>query len=342
MKQNESIEFYLDYLKNVFQKNISIRIKYKLMKIYYKSNEVVSVLNNDLNEEKNDKNENKDNKDGKDKSFWKIFKSKKDAEKTSINMTNGDDLISRYDVILTKILAIRFQNNPLNEKYHELLKCIMIQLIFEQAVYLCKNNSEDKYCFFSEECMSKKKKDIIEGKNALKNMIYQKSRSIKELAKLRKSSHLPDGSRTKTNFTSLFGTENEKKNSESVLYLFDKLLESNSISFYVIKSLFCCLFDKWDRNDKFNYFKNSTDFKYESFDANFGNFTKNKKVLLSDFIDLITCINNQETMKKSMNLIFSFLRKCISDFKSIKDDKNIQIYNIKYYKKKFRKCFIFI
>ena len=44
-------------------------------------------------------------------------------------------------------------------------------------------------------------------------------------------------------------------------------------------------------------------------------------------------------MKKSMNLIFSFLRKCISDFKSIKDDKNIQIYNIKYYKKKFYHIF---
>ena len=336
MKQNESIEFYLDYLKNVFQKNISIKIKYKLMKIYYKSNEVVSVLNNDLNEEKNDKIENKENKDGKDKSFWKIFKSKKEDEKASINMTNGDDLITRYDIILTKILAIRFLNNPMNEKYHELLKCIMIQLTFEQAVYLYKKNSEDKYCFFSEECILKKQNDIIQGTNVLRDMIHPKSRSIKELAKLRKSSHLPDG--FKTTFSSIFGTENEKKNS-SVLYLFDKLLESNSISFYVIKSLFCCLFDKWDRNDKFNFFKNSTDIKYESFDANFGNFTKNKKVLISDFIDLITCINNQETMKKSMNLIFSFLRKCISDFKSIKDDKNIQIYNIKYYKKKFYHIF---
>ena len=336
MKQNESIEFYLDYLKNVFQKNISIKIKYKLMKIYYKSNEVVSVLNNDLNEEKNDKIENKENKDGKDKSFWKIFKSKKEDEKASINMTNGDDLITRYDIILTKILAIRFLNNPMNEKYHELLKCIMIQLTFEQAVYLYKKNSEDKYCFFSEECILKKQNDIIQGTNVLRDMIHPKSRSIKELAKLRKSSHLPDG--FKTTFSSIFGTENEKKNS-SVLYLFDKLLESNSISFYVIKSLFCCLFDKWDRNDKFNFFKNNTDIKYESFDANFGNFTKNKKVLISDFIDLITCINNQETMKKSMNLIFSFLRKCISDFKSIKDDKNIQIYNIKYYKKKFYHIF---
>ena len=336
MKQNESIEFYLDYLKNVFQKNISIKIKYKLMKIYYKSNEVVSVLNNDLNEEKNDKIENKENKDGKDKSFWKIFKSKKEDEKASINMTNGDDLITRYDIILTKILAIRFLNNPMNEKYHELLKCIMIQLTFEQAVYLYKKNSEDKYCFFSEECILKKQNDIIQGTNVLRDMIHPKSRSIKELAKLRKSSHLPDG--FKTTFSSIFGTENDKKNS-SVLYLFDKLLESNSISFYVIKSLFCCLFDKWDRNDKFNFFKNSTDIKYESFDANFGNFTKNKKVLISDFIDLITCINNQETMKKSMNLIFSFLRKCISDFKSIKDDKNIQIYNIKYYKKKFYHIF---
>ena len=333
MKQNESIEFYLDYLKNVFQKNISIRIKYKLMKIYYKSNEVVSVLNNDLNEEKNDKIENKDNKEGKDRSFWKIFKSKKEDEKTSINMVNGDDLITRYDIILTKILAIRFLNNPLNEKYHELLKCIMIQLTFEQAAYLCKKNSENKVCFFSEECISKKQNDIIQGTNALKDLIHPKSRSIKELAKMRQSSHLPDG--FKTTFSSLFGVENEKKNSDSVLYLFDKLLESNSISFYVIKSLFCCLFDKWDRNDKFNFFKSKTDVKYECFDANFGNFTKNKKVLLSDFIDLLTCINNQDTMKKSMNLIFSFLKKCISDFKSIKDDKNIQIYNIKYYKKKF-------
>ena len=337
MKQNESIEFYLDYLKNVFQKNISIRIKYKLMKIYYKSNEVVSVLNNDLNEEKNDKIENKDNKDGKDKSFWKIFKSKKDCEKANINVINGDDLITRYDVILTKILAIRFQNNPLNEKYHELLKCIMIQLLYEQAAYLYKKNSEDQYCFFSEECISKKQNDIILGTNNLKDMIHPKSKSIKELAKLRKSSHLPEG--YKTPFSSIFGVENEKKNSESVLYLFDKLLESNNISFHVIKSLFCCLFDKWDRNDKFNFFKSSTDVKYESFDANFGNFTKNKKVLISDFIDLITCINNQDTMKKSMNLIFSFLRKCISDFKSIKDDKNIQIYNIKYYKKKFYHLF---
>ena len=338
IKQNESISFYLEYLKNIFQKNISIKIKYKLIKIYYKSNEAISLLCNSFNEEKIDKND--DNKDNKDKSFWNIFKNKKEADKKRIiNLIYDENLISKYDSFLTKILSMRYQNNELNDKYHQLLISIFIQLIYEQAVYASKKNPEDKYYFFSEENLSKKKEDIQKGTNNIRTSIHQKSKSIKEQGKLRKSSHLPEG--FKTTFSTLFGSlnENEKKSTETIQYLFDKLLEINNISFYVVKSLFCCLFDKWDRNDKFNFFKNSTDIKYESFDSNFGNFTRIKKELLSEFFEYIMLINNNDDMNKSLKLIFSFLDGCICDYKSIQKDKNLPIYNIRYYKKKFYHIF---
>ena len=334
IKQNESIPFYLDYIKNIFQKNDSIKVKYKLIKIYYKSNEAVSLLYNLFSDDKKEKTEIKDNKDNKDKSFWNFFKYKKEAGKKDNNIICEDNLLSKYDSILTKILTMRYQNNEANIKYHELLKCIMIQLIYEQAAFLHKKNPEDNYYFFSEEGLSKKKEEISNNSNNMRTSIQKKSKSIKEMEKLRKSSHLPDG--FKTTFSTIFGNENEKKNVETTQYLFDKILEcSNNISFYIIKSLFCCFFDKWDRNDKFNFFKNNTDLKYESFDANFGDFSRNKKELLSEFFDLITCINNKDEMKKSLKLVFSFLKKCISDYKSIIEDKNIPIYNIRYYKKKF-------
>jgi hypothetical protein len=54
IKQNESIPFYLEYLKVIFQKNISIKVKYKLVKIYFKSNEAVSLLYSAFNDEKFD------------------------------------------------------------------------------------------------------------------------------------------------------------------------------------------------------------------------------------------------------------------------------------------------
>ena len=330
IKQNESIPFYLEFLKNVFQKNISIKIKYKLVKLFYKSNEAISLLYNIFNDDKIEKND-----DNKDKSFWNIFTNKKEPDKKIINMVYDDNLISKYDNVLTKILSMRYQNNPLNEKYHELLKSILIQLIYEQALYSSKKNPEDKFYFFSEENLTKKKEDIKKGTNNIRTSIHQKSKSIKEMAKLRKSSHLPEG--FKTTFSSLFGSINEtdKKNSETIQYLFDKILEGNNMTFYVVKSLFCCLFDKWDRNDKFNFLKNNTDIKFETFDSNFGNFTRNKKELLSELIDFIMCINNKDDMKKSLKLIFSFLEKCINDYKSIEKIKNIPLYNIRYYKKIF-------
>ena len=338
IKQNESIPFYLEYLKNVFQKNISIRIKYKLIKIYYKSNETISLLYNIFSDDKLEKFD--ENKDNKDKSFWNIFKNKKEPDKKRINnILSDDNLISKYGTFLTKVLSMRYQNNPLNDKYHELLKAILIQLIYEQALYASKKNPEDKFYFFSEEKISKKIEEINKGASNSRSSIHQKSKSIKELAKLRKSSHLPEG--LKTSFSSLFGSvnENDKKYSESIQYLFDKLLEINNISFYVVKSLFCCLFDKWDRNDKFNFFKNNTDTKVESLDSHFGNFNRIKKELLSEFIDFIMCINNKDEMTKSLKLIFSFLEKSINDFKSIEVEKKMPSYNIKYYKKIFYHIF---
>ena len=335
IKQSESITFYLEFLKNVSQKNLSIKIKYKLIKIYYRSNEAISLLNNmSIDEKMNKFDENKDNND---KSFWNIFKGRKDSDKKRTNFTD-DNLISIYDSIFTKVLAMRFQNNPANEKYHELLKCILIQLIFEQALYMLKR-SEEKYYFFSEESINLKREDINKGTNISRGSIHQKSKSIKEMAKLRKSSHLPDGFRN--TFSSFFTSDNEKdrKTNEVSQYLFDKVIEGSNITFYVVKSIFSCLFDKWDRNDKFNFFKNATDVKYESFDSNFGDFTRYKKELFSQFIDGITCINDKEEMKKSLKLVFTFLKKVISDYKSIEKNKNIPAYNIRYYKKKFYHLF---
>ena len=328
LKQNESLSFYMDYLKNVFSKNISIKIKYKLIKIYYKSNESISLLHNVCkNDEKLDKND-------ENKAFWNIFKNKKEPDKKRISEILDDNLIYKYDSFLTKILSMRYQNNQLNDKYQQLIICILIQLIYEQALFASKKNPEDKYYFFSEESLNKKREDIDKG-IFIRSSLHQKSKSIKEMVKLRKSSHLPEG--FKNTFSSLFG-ESEKK-TETIQYLFDKLLEINNISFYVVKSLFCCLFDKWDRNDKFNYFKNNTDFNFESFDSNFGHFTRNKKELLSEFIDFIMCINKKDEIKKSLKLIFCFLKKCISEYKSIGNDKKMPIYNIRYYKKKFYHLF---
>ena len=333
IKQNESISFYSEFLKIVTQKNFSIIIKYKLIKIYYKSNEAMSLLYKMSKEEKNT-NKTEENKDGNDnKSFWNIFKNKKDSDKKKTSFFEGY-LIAKYDSILTKLLTIRFHNNPTNEKYYELLKCILIQLIYEQALYMMKRYPEDKYYFFNDECIQLKQEDIRNGTNNLGNSIHQKSKSIKE-EKFRQSSHLPNGFRT--SFSTLFGSsnENEKKPLISIRYLFNKLLEGSDVSFYVVKALFCCLFDKWDRNDKFNFIKNTTEFKYENFDLNFGHFTKYKKDLILQLIDCITCINDKEEMKKSLKLIFTFLNKCIIDFQSIEKDKNIPPYKIRYYKQLF-------
>jgi hypothetical protein len=142
LKQNESLSFYMDYLKNVFSKNISIKIKYKLIKIYYKSNESISLLHNVCkNDEKLDKND-------ENKAFWNIFKNKKEPDKKRISEILEDNLIYKYDSFLTKILSMRYQNNQLNDKYQQLIICILIQLIYEQALFASKKTQKINIIFF--------------------------------------------------------------------------------------------------------------------------------------------------------------------------------------------------
>ena len=177
-----------------------------------------------------------------------------DKKSVHLNLTISIKLMTTYKNILEKIPSIRSKNKPINKKYYELLKSLLIQLIYEQALLTLEVVPEKDYSFFSSNNLLKAKggKDIKE-----RGMIRDKTIKIPNNTKMQIKPIRPK--RTRSSFT----TENTKENlitfefrrSESNKYLFDKLLNDNSISFNVVKSLFSCMFNEWDKFEKFNFIK---------------------------------------------------------------------------------------
>jgi glycyl-tRNA synthetase beta subunit len=115
--------------------------------------------------------------------------------------------------------------------------------------------------------------------------------------------------------------ENIEKNQNSIL---DILLNSSNFSFYIIKALFSCFCEQWDKNEKLKFIKN-LDEEYEKFDLCFGEFNRFKKFLFSQYLKLIEVINEEVVLEKSLKLIFNFMKQIISKYKTNINNINSKI-----------------
>ena len=257
-----------------------------------------------------------------------------DKKPFHLNLTISIELMSIYNNILEKIPSIRSKNKPTNKKYHELLKSLLIQLIYEQASLTLEVVPEKDYSFFSSNNLLKAKggKDII-----VRGMIRDRTIKVPNNTKMQIKPIRPK--KTRSSFTTDNNKENlitfEFRRSESNKYLFDNLLKDNNISFNVVKSLFSYLFNDWDKNEKFKFIKDGKSVEYEKFNSMFGPFNKNKKELFSQILEIFDLINEDEEKEKVINLLFHFLVLSVDEYKSIEINKSQSTSDIKYIKQKF-------
>ena len=107
----------------------------------------------------------------------------------------------------------------------------------------------------------------------------------------------------------------------------------------MIKSLFACLFEKWENNEKFNFIKNDNYIQFEKFNCSFGDFNKYKKTLFEQILKLFNLLNEDNDKKQFIDLIFHFLLETIEEYKSIGNNINESSEEIKFVVKKFLHLF---
>ena len=337
IRQCDSFNLYIQFINLVLKKNISIFEKYKLIKIYYENHNVQNIYDNYIKERKEIES---------NKSFFDIFKKDKVSDKQNNN--THEELLNIYKKGLSKLINISPLIDSKNEKPFELLKSIFILLIFEHHLLIhfksynenLNNNNNDnlsnsnfsipieKINFFSKnalENINNNKAKIKLSSNSLINL--SSSNSKNEKSDEFENTDIKLDFSSEDNSQSFEKVELSKNNNNCVniniqeLYIFDIILNSNSYSFYLIKSIFSCLCDEWNKINKIKFIKN-IDETYESFELTFGQFNLFKKVLFSQYIQLIEYLNDENVLEKSLKLIFSFMNQCINTHKNNQNQNN--------------------
>ena len=329
ISQCNNFEIYIIYIKSVFKENITIEEKYKLMKIYYQNHNMQYLY--DMN--------NTDKKDA----IFSIFKKDKNRRK---HIVTKEDLLHIYIKYLTKLIRISPLISEKKGRSYELLKSVFILLIYEHKVIITLNLSNNKntntnenkndssntgannilydISFFSNETLEKKKeKDNEKNKNSSSN-------SLLNLKNLVKKGY--DENELCFNFSSDENSQSfEKEEKEDISNdntkdkdkekcILDFILNSTSFSFYVIKAIFSCICDQWNKYDKVKFIKSSEE-KFESFDMCFGEFNLFRKELLSQWIKLIESLKDESTLENSLKLIFYFMKQNIKLYKADQNNK---------------------
>ena len=341
IKECCSFKLYTKYIENVFKNNICIQEKYKLIKIFYESHNVLTIYDDYIKEKK----ENELNK-----SFFDKFK--KDKLNDKKDNDSPEFLLNIYKKHLSKLIDISPLLEAKNEKYYELLKSIIILLIYEHQVIIPNklfmnkennsknkseknnlnnsglNNSLEQISFFSAEALDnlkEKKTKNLQFSSSLLNLspssIIEKSDEIEKNNNNNNSELVIDfsyeeNSESSDKNESSNKSNNSNNNINNIKYniIFDSLLNSNNLSFYIVKSIFICLCENLDKSKRIKFIKN-IDEAYESFNITLGEFNQFKKNLFNQFISLIENLSDEIVLEKSLKLVFSFMKECIRIFK---------------------------
>ena len=332
ISQCNNFEIYINYIKSVFKENISIMEKYKLMKIYYQNHNVQYLYDMNITDKKD--------------AIFNILKKDKNNKRERI-MTK-ENLLNTYKKYLTKLIRLSPLIDGKNERNYELLKSVFILLIYDHQVIIPFNLSNSKntntnenkngcnnigtynilndILFFSNESLEKKKEKSNEiNKNSSNN-------SLLNLKNLVKKGEDEDENELCLNFSSdensqSFEKEEKEENSndntkskDKQKYILDFILNSTSFSIYVIKAIFSCICDQWNKYDKVKFIKSSEE-KFESFDMCFGEFNLFRKELLSQWIKLIEILKDETTLENSLKLIYFFMKQNINLYKANQNNK---------------------
>ena len=135
ISQINTMKLHCEYIEKVCEnEDNNILIKYKLIKLYYICNNIKHVYNQD------NQNDTKE----KINLFFNLFKINK--KNKVYNTLLKEKLFKEYKRQFSKLLT-NYNNNISKEdkKYLELLKCIFIQLIYEQSVLIIPSKLDINY-----------------------------------------------------------------------------------------------------------------------------------------------------------------------------------------------------
>ena len=349
-----SINLHHEYIQKVCgNKENNILIKYKLMKIYYLYNNIKYIFsqenNNNFAEEKMNyplkKNKNKNTLfNTLQKEI--IFKEYKKQLNILINNHNSI-IVNEENLKYLELLKSIF----IQLIYEQAVFIVPSKLDIN---YLETNLllSEIRIAFFnSDDLIQKKSKNNINNSNRREfysfsidndieiigeysNPIERKPTEINNNFTRKKAKHKSIESPENIDLISLNTNNyninsNEKKNLK-VYGLFDELIiydddgslrEDSKLSFFIIKSLFGCLCDTWDKSYKLKFIKDIDDSSYENFNMCFNDFNNFKQKLFFQFIHLLDYIQNLDLYQKLIKLIYSFINQA-TIYKSNQNDLN--------------------
>jgi len=340
LQNADNLKLYYYFIQKIFSNQYSSwREKYKLIKIYYK-NHIVHLLYN-----------NKDIKNS-NKFLVNLFKKGKNNNK---NDFTPNELLNEYKSSLLKLIELLPPSEPNSEIPFELSKAYLILLIYEheyiiplnmykdrkEALNLKEKRSEndtsfksddkskDDISFFSSlslEQMKNQSKSNISLSNSLSYYnISAKYAKIDDMEfsndKLSLDNNSEDKDDTNQSFE-LIEEKNSINNKENSL--FDVLLTSKNFSIYIIKAIFSCLCDKWDKKFKIEFIMSEEEESHFFKDCVFS-FDRYKKKLFYQFLCLLDYINNETIIKKSLKLIFSFIIEIITKYTEDSSNKKNKV-----------------
>ena len=340
------LNLYVEFIKNIANEdNRNVKIKYKLLKIYYNSSVMKKVFYK----------HSKITSIGKNiTSLLSVFNIKEDPHEAR-KFIHKDLLINEYKNSLGKIIDITNNINSNNEQkdpndktiyYYELIKSLLIQLIYDHAIitipsffdvnFLKTNNYSAKYNYnfydpserislFNIWDIENLAEGALNNADSKSELSRSSAFSIREGGKKKKVKSF----RKKRRFQLSFDFRRTKvedidiivdKNKETEINLLDVLLESNDYSFYIIKSLFCCLYDNWTKDKKLKFIKSSSDNIIDT-DVCFDVFNKFKKSIFLQIVIFMKIIkNNNDLLRKFLNLFFSLANQVLTKYKTNQND----------------------
>ena len=346
------LNLYVEFIKSIAEEdNRNVKIKYKLLKIYYNS----SVMKKIFYKEKTITSIGKNITN-----LLNVFSIKENPHEAR-KFIRKDLLINEYQNSLGKIIDITNNLNSDNEPkdpndktiyYYELMKSLLIQLIYDHAIviipsffdvnFLKTNNYSAKYNYnfydpnerislfniWNIENLAEGSLNTKEGKCESSKCNTFSIRETTDRNKKTKSFKKKRRLQLSFDFRRLKNEDIDvivDKNKEAEINLLDVLLDSNDYSFYIIKSLFCCLYDNWSKDKKLKFIKSSSDSIIDA-DVCFDVFNKFKKSVFQQIVIFMKIIkNNNELLRKFLNLFFSITNQILIKYKKNQNDTASQL-----------------
>ena len=319
-----SFKFYSYFIDEVMEnQNSSLKEKYKLIKLYYKYHIVQSLYSN---QDKKVSNKHIIHFFNKDK------KNKKDnySEK---------DLLKDYQNYYTKLLEISDSITQKDETYLELLKVLFILLIYEHKEIIPLNVYNESNEFNQKLKRNEKPSSAIksfksedsffDNINFFSNISFNSTSFGSKLGKIEENEKnnekiLSNSSGEEKETPNQSSDLQENINSSNILYteyyLLVSILNSKSISIFIVRAFLSILFDKIDKEKKIKFIKSIDNDSFSNKDY-IKKFDRQKKLLFSQLIILIGNINDGKILKQSLKLIFQFLNNNLNLYLKDFDDK---------------------